>query len=151
MGEYFKDVVLFHIPKFLGNIFYFLISIILLMAFTAMVFMGLIEMTYSNNRMWMYFGLSVVVVILFIVNVLLLERVEFLNKVIEFDASIGIFHRTKGNVKKASMTKQEFINKWVTYVVVLIVMTMLIIGLFLYVFAVIFTEGDLSKITESFF
>lgn len=146
-----KSLVLFHIPKLLGNIFYFVFSLVLLLAFTGMVFMGLIEMTYSNNRMWMYFGLAVVAIALFIVNILLMERVEFLHKVVEFDASIGIFHREKGNVKKASMTKQELLSKWFTYALVLVGMTVILVGVFLYVFAVIFTEGDFTKLTEQFF
>lgn len=150
MKPVLKHIFLFLIPKLTGNLYYFVSSAILILLFTGMIFMGVLEMTYANAAMWRYLGIAVGVAVVFVFNIILLERVEFLHKVMAFDASLGIEHSSKRDVKKVSMSKQELFGNWIYYSLIMLLVTFIIIVVFLYIFSVIMVDGDFIGFLREF-
>lgn len=150
--KFIKNVSLFLIPKLTGNIAYFILTFIFLILATILVGMALIELTYSNVDYFVYYLLGAgLTLTLMVFLVILFEKVEFKWKIRDLDASIGKFHRSSDKVGGTGESTKTSISKAILIGVLLIITVIVIMGIFGYLFAVIFVDGDIRQTIDYFF
>lgn len=150
--RFMKNLFLFFIPKVVGNILYFLVTFMLLIISTILVGLSLMEITYSNVDLFVYYLLgSGVTLTLMVLIIILVEKVEFKWKVKDLDASIGKLHRSKDKIGGEKEEVKTSLAKAVVIGIVLIICVVIILFVFAYLFAVIFVDGDIYKTFEYFF
>lgn len=148
----FKNLLLYLIPKVLGNILYYLLTLLLLVISTVLVGLSLMEITYSNVDNFVYYLLgSGVSLTLMVLVVILFEKVEFKWKIKELDASIGKLHRSKDKIGESGEEVTSSLAKAVIIGILLVICVIIILLVFAYLFSIIFVEGDIYKTFEYFF